>query len=226
VFNIHLENKCRQVVSALAIVVGALYSLGDYGKLLNNIYVGSVMGVGFVMALVGSISFEETRAKKKGSSSRTFRFLNVTLFLLFGVTAYLIYYENSTDDVQISSRTGWVSLDQETRRDIQSEHMCCGWNDERDNVALPCRTVAGGCKDFIVDDLTFRVDVLRSILRLQIASQLFALIFGCLMTKSLSEKQRRENRSSSSSHDEEEALLRKSSSRLRESFEEGVFKEN
>lgn len=168
-----------QMISGLGITVGSIYSVGDYGKLLNNIYVGSVMVVAFVMAIIGSIMYEETHSSEKRSGSRTFRCLSFVILLLIGITGYLMYYENSTDDVHSSSRSGWISLDQETRRDLQSNHGCCGWENERDNVALPCRTVAGGCKDFIVDDLSFRVDVLRSILRLQIASQFFALIFVC-----------------------------------------------
>ena len=139
------------------------------------------MVVAFVMAILGSIMFEETRSSTKRSSWTTFRGLSFVLLLLICITGYLIYYENSTNDVQSSSRNGWISLDQETRRDLQNDHECCGWENEKDNVALPCRTVAGGCKDFIVDDLSFRVDVLRSILRLQIASQVFALIFVCFL---------------------------------------------
>ena len=169
------------MTSGLGISIGSIYSFGDYGKLLNNIYVGSVMVVAFVMAILGSIMFEETRSSKKRSSSTTFRGLSFVVLLLICITGYLMYYENSTDDVQSSSRNGWISLDQETRRDLQNDHECCGWENEKDNVALPCRTVAGGCKDFIVDDLSFRVDVLRSILRLQIASQVFALIFVCFL---------------------------------------------
>mgnify|MGYP007000106552 len=69
-------------ISGLGILMGSIYSLGDYGKLLNNIYVGSVMVVAFVMAILGSIMFEETRSSTKRSSWTTSRGLSFVLLLL------------------------------------------------------------------------------------------------------------------------------------------------
>jgi len=169
------------ILAIVGISYGALYSLGDLGKLLNSFYPTYILAISGIMALAAAINSDATRLLM---ARMYFTYISLLISLLV-VNIVLADYEKEDDDIHADSRTNWIALDTDTKRNLQEDYACCGWETSTDNAVLPCASGLDGCKSPLSEKLNDRIDTINSFMGWTIAAEVVALIWALLYAKTM-----------------------------------------
>eukprot|EP00939_MAST-03C_sp_MAST-3C-sp1_P002468 g2468.t1 len=210
------------ILAIVGISYGFTYSLGDLGKLLNSFYPTYMLTVSGFAALIAAVNFDATRL----NLPRMYLIHVMMLLALLIVNVVLADYEEEDEDVQTDNRDNWITLTEDTKRSLQGEYQCCGWETVTDNPALPCTLGLGPCKPILVPELNDRVDSVNSFMGCMVAFEVLAIIWGAIYSRILVIQYHRrvEKNDKTAKREEEEErtrLLRNS-----EILRRGTFLEN
>jgi hypothetical protein len=162
----------------IATLIGAAVVIGDeVGKISGK---GISTGLMLIGALIMFLAAAGAQATREAELTKCALYYVLILTFVCMATAIMCLLVQRVEESKENLSNGWDIANIETRRDIQEQLSCCGFNKVVDRVSLPC-TYTRPCEPELILKVEARMDYMKTFSFCLLAIEVIGLILTCCL---------------------------------------------
>jgi hypothetical protein len=170
--------NCLFLFVGIATLIGAGVVIGDeVGKISGK---GISTGLMLIGALIMFLAAAGAQATREAELTKCALYYVVVLTFVCMATAVLCLLVFRVEESKENLSNGWDTANIETRRDIQEQLECCGFDKVIDRVSLPC-TFTRACEPELGAKVESRMEYMKTFAFMLLGVQIIGLVLTCCL---------------------------------------------